>query len=74
MQTVLLALALACPVGMGAMMWFMSRGMRRDSAAPRAPTTTSVEDLRAEQRRLAAEIDRLEDSEGPPAPVAGARG
>ena len=46
----LLAL-LACPVGMGAMMWMMSRG---HGSAPR-----SAEVNQAELARLRAEIDQL---------------
>ena len=46
----LLAL-LACPVGMGAMMWMMSRGHR---SAPR-----SAEDAQVELAGLRAEIDQL---------------
>ena len=48
---------LACPVGMGLMMWFMSRGMgdRKRDTQP-----GSIEDLRAEQARLAAQVERLE--------------
>ena len=58
METALIGLAmLACPVGMGLMMWFMSKGMgRRDPAA----SAVGVEDLRAEHQRLGAEIQRLE--------------
>jgi hypothetical protein len=60
-ENVVLGLAaLACPVGMGVMMWFMAKGARSgrssDSEAP-----GSLDDLRAEHRRLGAEIDRLED-------------
>ena len=49
--------ALACPVGMGAMMWFMGKGMRTREPDVRS---TSVEDLREEHRRLGAQIERLE--------------
>lgn len=60
MENVLLPLALlACPVGMGLMMWFMSRGNRRpDGPAP----ASTVEDLHAEHARLQAEIDRRESA------------
>jgi hypothetical protein len=54
--------ALACPVGMGAMMWFMGKGMRTRDQADMRPA--SAEDLRAEHRRLGAEIERLESGSG----------
>jgi hypothetical protein len=57
MEGVLVALAiLACPVGMGLMMWFMSKGMRSD----RATQPLDLDDLRDEHRRLGEEIERLE--------------
>ena len=53
---------LACPIGMVLMMWFMGRSMRGSGRGPAQPA--SAEDLRAEQARLAAEIERLEAREG----------
>jgi hypothetical protein len=53
--------AVACPVGMGAMMWFMGKGMRTKDPRPDM-RTASAEDLRKEHRRLGAEIERLESA------------
>ncbi len=65
----LLSLAfLACPVGMGLMMWFMAKGMRREPTASDPRAGASVEQLREEHRRLGAEIERLD---APEAAVAG---
>ena len=56
MESLLLSLALlACPVGMGAMMWFMRRGQNKQQHAP-----ASAADLRAEQAKLTQEIEDLE--------------
>jgi hypothetical protein len=65
-ESVLLGLVfLACPVGMGLMMWFMAKGMR-SGAKPDARAATGLEDLQAEHRRLGAEIERLERESTPP--------
>jgi hypothetical protein len=55
--------ALACPVGMGAMMWFMGKGMRTKKP-PTDTRSASVDDLRQEHRRLGAKIERLESGVG----------
>ncbi len=61
MQQIFYSLAiLACPVGMGLMMWFMMRGNKQRT--PTAPTVTTVQDetTGAELARLRAEIDQLQ--------------
>jgi flagellar basal body-associated protein FliL len=61
MESILLALAfLACPVGMGLMMWFMAKGMRKDEAPQQPRVGASAEQLREEHRRLGAEIERVD--------------
>jgi hypothetical protein len=63
MEGVVVALALlACPVGMGLMMWFMGKGMKKDGGQSRS-AAASLDDLRDEQARLSAQIDQLEASE-----------
>lgn len=53
MQQFLAALPLlACPVGMGAMMWWMSRNRHADDA-------TQAPEQAAEVARLRAELDQL---------------
>ena len=63
-STALLSLAvLACPIGMGAMMFFMMRGsggQRKRTTDTATPSTRSIAELKAEHARLAEEIDRLE--------------
>lgn len=50
---------LACPIGMGLMMWFMAKGMR-NSKNKTELGPSSIDDLRKEQGRIAAGIDRVE--------------
>ncbi len=53
--------ALACPVGMGAMMWFMARGSRTNASPPAQPPAT-LDDPRHEHARPSTQ---LESPEGP---------
>jgi hypothetical protein len=67
MGTALLTVAaLACPIGMGTMMWFMARGM--GSKRQQSATRPSLETLREEHSRLGDEIERLEHDASPTGP------
>lgn len=66
MEGVLVPLALlACPVGMGVMMWFMNRGMKEKAGRPDAGEPSSLDELRREHARLGADIERLEGGRAP---------
>jgi hypothetical protein len=51
---------LACPVGMGLMMWFMMRGMNGESRSRPVQPAASLESLRDERQRIDAELQRRE--------------
>jgi hypothetical protein len=73
MEGALIVIALlACPIGMGLMMWFMGRGMKREERAGEPAREPTVEELRSEQARLDARIERAERdqraSNGEPVP------
>ena len=62
MEGALLALVLlACPVGMGLMMWFMNKGMNKDRHDGHMPSGPDA--LHDEHARLSAEIERRERAE-----------
>lgn len=55
--------AVACPVGMGAMMWLMMRGGRsRQSGDNQAPMSTPDQAAQEELTRLRAELDELREA------------
>lgn len=58
METLFILALLACPVGMGLMMWFMARGMKTEEKPDERPAT--VAELRERQARLEAELERLD--------------
>jgi hypothetical protein len=61
MESLAPLLLLACPIGMGLMMWFMAKGMRGSDHAARSPRSLAA--LRREQERLDAEIRRREQDD-----------
>ena len=61
---------LACPIGMVLMMWLMGKGMSMASKSDQSESPRSVDELRAEHQRLAAEIERVEQREEGDAKVA----
>ena len=61
-------LALACPVGMGAMMWLMMRGGKSPAKASDTPQPIVLRpDQQAELARLRVEIDELKQNPTPQA-------
>ena len=65
MLSVLLALAaLACPLGMGLMMWLMMRGHGQNTTPTAGATNQQVDELRAEIERLKAQRSAEHRSDG----------
>ncbi|MDP8967446.1 MAG: hypothetical protein M3N04_02490 [Actinomycetota bacterium] len=65
MELLLVLALLACPVGMGLMMWWMGRTMKngQSSQAEQPAAPENPEQLRDEHARLTAQIDQLERAE-----------
>ncbi|MET8681957.1 hypothetical protein ABZW18_31355 [Streptomyces sp. NPDC004647] len=61
-QLLYLLPALACPVGMGLMMWFMMRSRRSD--AHQSPNTAPTAEQEQELLRLRKEVDALRAGTG----------
>ena len=55
-------IVLACPVGMGLMMWVMMRGQRDN---PDQPKSTPTDTQQQEIAQLRAELDQLRDDKSP---------
>lgn len=68
MESLLTFALLACPIGMGLMMWFMSKGMRGGDSHEEGVhgDQASLAELQAQHAHLGAEIDRLESRDGWP--------
>lgn len=61
MEALVVLALLACPVGMGLMMWFMARGMRGGHTEQHTQDSLLPE-LKAEQARLAEKIAALDNA------------
>jgi len=66
MQSLLPLLLLACPIGMGLMMWYMMRGNQNPAPTHPAETQDEIARLRAEVALLRAE--QRDRSTGDPSP------
>ena len=63
--------ALACPVGMGAMMWFMARGSRSQSSPPPAQQPATLDQPGGEHDRPGTQIEGMEEAKAEPQPSDG---
>lgn len=71
MESVLLALVLlACPVGMGLMMWMMGR---RKNKSEQSPASGTIDQLIAERDRVDGQIARAEADREQSATATGSR-